>query len=72
MSHQALSIEEIDAHLIRQAEALNTKDFAGLDLCKIYKTVRPILEFAKLLLFFRPKWQAVLQSFLDAADKMCP
>ena len=72
MNEQPMSIEEIDAHISQQAKALNTKDFAGLDLCKIYKTVRPVLVFVKALLFFKPAWQAILQGFIDSLDKMCP
>jgi hypothetical protein len=72
MSDQVMSIETIDAHLAQQAKALGTQTFAGLDLCKTYNTVRPILVFVKALLFFRPAWQAVLQAFIDTADKMCP
>jgi hypothetical protein len=72
MNEQPMSIEEIDAHIAQQAKALNTKDFAGLDPCKIYKVARPILVFVKALLFFKPAWQAILQGLIDALDKLCP
>ncbi len=65
MKDKIMAIEEIDAHIEKQAQT------RGLDICGTYKTVRPILVFAKGLLFFKPKWQAILQLLIDALDKQC-
>jgi hypothetical protein len=71
MSDKILSIEEIDAHIAQTAPKFQAEGFAGVNLCGIYKTVRPILVFVKGLLFFKPAWQAILQSLIDALDASC-
>jgi hypothetical protein len=75
MNNQALSKERmdaIDAHVEAQTKISGAQDVVGLDLCQIYTRVQPVLSFVKDLLFFKPAWQAVLQSLIDALDKMCP
>lgn len=42
------------------------------DLCKIYTAVRPVLKFARGLLFFKPKWQSVISLLMEAMDEHCP
>lgn len=65
-------MEEVDQHLDNSENEVATKDGAtGLDLCTAYKAVRPVLEFAKLLLFFKPKWQIVLANFILVNDSLC-
>ncbi len=72
MSDKVLSIDEIDGHIAKHTAGAGTKALTGLNLCAIYKVVRPILVFAKALLFFKPAWQTILQSLIDALDKTCP
>lgn len=67
-----MTIEEIDAHLSKKGFTGGKESLVGLNLCAIFKTVRPILVFAKTLLFFKPAWQAILQSLIDALDQSCP
>jgi hypothetical protein len=69
MKEEALSIEAIDAHIANQG--ITPESLSGLDVCGVYRTVRPVLVFAKTLLFFKPAWQPILQGFIDAVDKMC-
>ncbi len=65
MKDKVMKVEEIDAHIQKHAQA------RGLDICATYTKVKPVLVFAKGLLFFKPNWQAVLQSLIDALDKEC-
>jgi hypothetical protein len=65
------SIEKIDSHISKKSAAISTKRGA-FDIKKSYTLVRPILVFAASFLFFKPKWAAILNSFvagLDAALK---
>ncbi|MEP7108534.1 MAG: hypothetical protein ABI760_11140 [Ferruginibacter sp.] len=65
MSDKIMTIEQIDAHIEKHAQA------KSLDICGTYKTVKPILVFAKSMLFFKPKWKTVLQTLIDVLDKQC-
>lgn len=65
MKDKVMTIEEIDAHIEKHAMA------KGLDVCATFKKVRPVLVFVKSLLFFKPKWQAILQTLIDVLDKQC-
>ncbi|WP_217603700.1 hypothetical protein [Chitinophaga sp. GbtcB8] len=67
MSDQLMSIEQIDKHIASRPNATT----AAIDFCAIYKTVRPILLFAKALLFFKPEWQKVLEAFIESMDGNC-
>ena len=72
MEEKVMSIEEIDSHLATTAQS-GTRDIGSAvnDICKTYNDVRPILVFAKGILFFKPKWQAVIQSLIAAMDNNC-
>ena len=72
MEEKIMSIEEIDKHLEKSQQPA-TRDIASTinDVCKTYGEVRPILVFAKGLLFFKPKWQRVIESLLAVMDKNC-
>jgi uncharacterized protein VirK/YbjX len=43
-----------------------------VDLCAVYKKVRPALSFAKALLFWKPKWAAWVKELMDKLDEVCP
>ena len=72
MDEKIMSIEEIDTHLAKHGFTGKVEALKGKDLCGIFKTVRPILVFVKALLFFKPTWQAILQTLIDALDQTCP
>jgi hypothetical protein len=40
--------------------------------CAIYTAARPVLVFVKGMLFFRPKWQAIVTALLGGLDTICP
>jgi hypothetical protein len=61
-----MKTEEIDKHV--EKHLAENKSF---DLCTTYKTVKPVIEFAKLLLFFKPKWQQAIGNFVAVMDKNC-
>jgi len=67
MEQKLLSVEEIDNHIKPHLQA----NLAAIDFCGIYKAVRPILVFAKALLFFKPAWQAILEAFITSMDNAC-
>jgi len=75
-----MEVHEIDAHVDANADTVNsiniTQDMAAelklVNICKIYQAVRPVLKFAKGLLFFKHKWQSFIQKLLDSLDAVCP
>ena len=74
-----MEVHEIDAH-IDTHEATEFKASASFDeqqlklfnICTAYQKVRPIIKFVRGLLFWKPKWQAVVDEFVAAADGICP
>lgn len=82
-----MEIQQIDAHIEKHeklqsakaskksAKKTATKQTAAAKLgsvCEVYQKVRPVILFAKGLLFFKPKWQAVIQQLIDSLDLICP
>jgi hypothetical protein len=66
-----MNTEEIDSHVETHLDAIATNTKA-IDLCNLYHGVRPILKFAAALLFWKPKWQTVLNDFISHLDEACP
>ncbi len=66
-----MEMHEIDSHVDAHYENLTTKA-TTVNLCAIYTGVRPVLKFAKALLFFKPKWQTAIQALIDNLDTACP
>jgi hypothetical protein len=64
-----MEVEEIDAHVEAHAETVAK---AIPDLCAIYKVNRPVLKFAKALLFFKKKWQDAIDKLIASLDDACP
>lgn len=72
----SLEISDIDNHLAnypapRPAGTLSDYELRVFNLCGIWQKVRPIIKFAKKLLFFKPLWQAVVEEFVDICDGLC-
>ena len=42
-----------------------------INICKAYQTARPILNIAKKILFFKPKWAAVIGFLIVTLDEIC-
>lgn len=40
--------------------------------CAIYTAARPVLLFARGMLFFKPKWQTVVTALIGGLDTVCP
>lgn len=71
------TFEEINKHI--EAAHLPLKVGHGTDaaaaqvnLCAIYKVVKPILQLVSMFAFFPAKWQAALALYLQAMDVFCP
>ncbi len=78
-THEAAIDEHLDSP--EHAETLDaldmsTKDAAAQiklpDIGAIYHAVRPVLLFAKTILFFKPKWQNAINAFITALDALYP
>lgn len=41
-------------------------------VCAIITIAVPILQFAKMVLFFKPTWQKIVQKVIDIATQICP
>lgn len=65
--------EQIDAHLDEHEEKLNTATALKIpDISAIYFVVRPVLEVAKAIFFFKPKWQDAIGKLIAALDSLYP
>lgn len=72
-----MELHEIDAHLAAHFDVLEkdipTKKALTIpDICAIYQAVKPILKFARAILFFKPKWQSALDKLMNSLDQVCP
>lgn len=47
-------------------------DVHSFDLCEVYQAVRPVLNTAISLLFWKPKWKHALEAFRTKLDSTCP
>ena len=66
-------IDALDAHVdehLTTTESMSAQKL--LDICAIWKGVRPIVKVARALLFWKPKWQAVLDQLITSLDATCP
>ena len=43
----------------------------GFNICAIWLVVKPILTVVKTILFFKPKWQTVIDQFIAVVDGFC-
>lgn len=74
-----MQVHEIDEHIEAHEAphtAIDTSAFSAQELklfnvCSIYKKIRPIIKFARTLLFWKPKWQAVIDEFIAVCDGIC-
>lgn len=67
--------EQIESH--EAAEVVDTASFSEqqlklFNICSAYQKVRPVIKFVRGLLFWKPKWQAVIDQFLAVTDGICP
>ena len=53
-------------------EGMNAQALQLFSICAAWQKVRPIVNFAKAMLFWKPKWQAVITEFEGVADGICP
>jgi hypothetical protein len=53
---------------LRELEATRAKLF---NICGVYQKAKPVLKFAKTVLFFKPKWAAVIGLFITTLDEIC-
>lgn len=65
--------KHIDEALAIEAPAgLSAAKLKMFNVCKAYLAVRPVLKFARGLLFFKPRWQKVIDILFVAMDEVCP
>ena len=43
-----------------------------LKICAAVIIATPILQFIKVVLFFKPKWQNIVQKVIDISAQVCP
>lgn len=75
-----LTVEEVDAHIAAHEGKQKTVDTSKMsdaqlkafNLCDVINKVRPILKFVRGLLFWKHKWQLVIDELLAVADQACP
>ena len=66
----AQTIEQVDMHL-ESTPLVPIPHGATHNICDIYPVAKPILLFAKSLLFFKPTWQSVITGLIAALDNQC-
>lgn len=72
-----MQVHEIDEHIEAPAPEIDTSAFNAQELklfniCAAYQKVRPVIKFVRGMLFWKPKWQAVIDTFLTVTDGICP
>ena len=71
-----MQVSEVDDHIENFTAAENmaaegTAQFKLFDICQVWQKVRPIIRFARGLLFWKPKWQAIIDEAMAALDVSC-
>lgn len=65
-------VSDIDAHVDNHLEKVAGLDAGKLpNLCTVWSGVKPVIKFARALLFWKPKWQAVIDQFITSLDAAC-
>lgn len=67
-----MEVHEIDSHVddhLAKSEELAAQKM--LNLCSIWTGVKPVIRFARALLFWKPKWQAVIDQLITSLDEAC-
>jgi hypothetical protein len=75
-----MNVEQIDAHVDEHLEKLEAADNSNLsgqqlqlaNLCGVLHAAKPVLKFVRGLLFWKPKWQTVIDKVTEAIDNACP
>ncbi len=71
-----MTFEEVHQHVQSVDPAIFPKTIdplgPAIQLCPIYKAIRPILALFVMIPFFPASWKAVVQGFMDTMDKVCP
>lgn len=66
----ATSLAVVPKHLANK----NTLQLSNIimKICAIVSQARPVIKFARSILFFKPKWQAKLDEVMDIVNIACP
>lgn len=67
-----MNVNEIDAHVDAHLAESANMDMKAINICNVYRAARPVIMFAKALLFWKPKWQAVVTALVEQLDITCP
>lgn len=65
-------IEEYEAKEVKASASLNAEQLRLFNVCNTYQKIKPIIKFIRGFLFFKPKWQKVLDEFIAVSDAACP
>lgn len=52
-------------------QALEVAHAKLFNICSLYTKVKPVLKLAKGLLFFKPKWAALITLLITTLDEIC-
>ncbi len=70
-------VEGVDQHLenfvaAEASEGMSAQALQLFNICNVYQKAKPVLKLARALLFWKPKWQAVIDELESVADGICP
>lgn len=63
---------QFDADNRETAQAqINALQMRLFNICAVYQKLRPVLKFVRGLLFFKPKWQSIINAAIESLDQSC-
>lgn len=66
------ALEALEGTAERQLDANATVAQARLfNICAVYSKARPVLKFVRGLLFWKPKWQKIIEDVMTNLDASC-
>lgn len=63
-----MDMHEIDKHVEHH---LSVAEVKKLNLCAVYVGAKPVIKFVRGLLFFKPKWQQIIDLLTASLDESC-
>lgn len=69
------AVSDAEKHLESYQAKLAAGDKAGdklFNFCSVYNKAKPILKVARILLFWKPSFQKVIDEVIAAGDLACP
>lgn len=66
-----MNVEQLDIAVGDYLQKVENNAVLETDFCSVYTIARPILELVKNVLFFKPKWQKMLDILIKGLDGNC-